>query len=205
MAMTALRRLMGDRPSRGRQRRDRQIEADGQLLPVQVVEHARARRLTLRVMPGGRALKVTVPPHVDEHQIDEFLSRNRNWVAARLSRLPESVPLGEGARIPYLGVDHRIVHLDRLRGVVEVREIAGEPCLLVPGEPDHVPRKVADFLKKQARTRLDEAVTLWRNGVLVFAVCDTCAQRHDILMSPVEAGIEVRARARGPLVIGGPA
>ena len=52
---------------------------------------------------------------------------------------------------------------------------------------------------------LDETVTLWRNGVLVFAVCDTCAQRHDILMSPVEAGIEVRARARGPLVIGGAA
>jgi len=52
---------------------------------------------------------------------------------------------------------------------------------------------------------LDETVTLWRNGVLAFAVCDTCASRHDILMSPVDAGIEVRARARGPLVIGGPA
>lgn len=52
---------------------------------------------------------------------------------------------------------------------------------------------------------LDETVTLWRNGVLVFAVCDTCSRGHDILISPVEAGIEVRARARGPLVIGGPA
>ena len=52
---------------------------------------------------------------------------------------------------------------------------------------------------------LDETVTLWRNGVLVFAVCDTCSCRHDIVMSPVEAGIAVRACARGPLVIGGPA
>lgn len=55
----------------------------------------------------------------------------------------------------------------------------------------------------KATQGLDETVTLWRNGALVFAVCDTCASRHDILMSPVEDGVEVRARARAPLVIGG--
>ena len=140
-------------------RRDREIVANGEALPVKVVEHAQARRLTLRIMPGGRALKLTIPPYVGEDQIDTFLARNRDWASARIARLPQSVPLGEGATIPYLGVDHRVVHLDRLRGLIEVRDIAGEPCLLVPGEPDHVPRKVADFLKKQARTRLDEAVT----------------------------------------------
>ncbi|MEC9343297.1 MAG: SprT family zinc-dependent metalloprotease, partial [Pseudomonadota bacterium] len=84
--------------------------------------------------------------------------RNQHWAAARIARLPQSITLGEGATIPYLGVDHRIVHLDRLRGVVEPREIAGEPALLVPGEPAHVPRKVADFLKRQARARLNLAV-----------------------------------------------
>lgn len=50
---------------------------------------------------------------------------------------------------------------------------------------------------------LEETTTLWRNGVLVFAVCDRCAQRHDIVMSAVEAGIEVRARERGPIVLRG--
>ncbi len=139
-------------------RRDREIEANGEALPVRVVEHAKARRLTLRILPGGRALKLTVPPYVGDDQIDAFLDRNRDWASARIARLPQSVPLGEGATIPYLGVDHRIVHLDRLRGVVEVRDIAGEPSLLVPGEPDHVPRKVVDFLKKEARTHLNEAV-----------------------------------------------
>ncbi|MCG6858212.1 MAG: M48 family metallopeptidase, partial [Salaquimonas sp.] len=87
-----------------------------------------------------------------------FLDKNRNWVAARIGRLPETLPLDEGAIIPFLGIDHRIVHLDRLRGLVEIREIAGEPSLLVPGEPDHVPRKVVDFLRHQARLKLNEAV-----------------------------------------------
>src|SRR5690606_28995992 len=50
---------------------------------------------------------------------------------------------------------------------------------------------------------LEETTTLWRNGVLVFAVCERCAQRHHIVMSPVEAGIEVRARARGAIVLRG--
>ena len=50
---------------------------------------------------------------------------------------------------------------------------------------------------------LDEAMTLWRNGALVFAVCDRCAGSHDVLLTPTDAGIEVRARQRRPLVIGG--
>ena len=52
---------------------------------------------------------------------------------------------------------------------------------------------------------LDQATTLWRNGELVFAVCDGCAGVHDILMRPTEAGIEVRARQRAPLVLSGAA
>ena len=50
---------------------------------------------------------------------------------------------------------------------------------------------------------LDETTTLWRNGVLVFALCDRCAASHDVVFSPSEAGVEVRARRRGPVVFGG--
>ena len=50
---------------------------------------------------------------------------------------------------------------------------------------------------------LDEAITLWRNGFLVFAVCDKCTGCHDIVIRPTGAGIEVRGASRGPLVIRG--
>ena len=50
---------------------------------------------------------------------------------------------------------------------------------------------------------LDETTTLWRNGILVFALCDRCAASHDVVFSPSEAGVEVRARRRVPVVIGG--
>ena len=53
------------------------------------------------------------------------------------------------------------------------------------------------------RAGLDETTTLWRDGVLVFALCDRCAQSHDVLMRPRVDGIEVSARQRTPLLLGG--
>jgi hypothetical protein len=62
-------------------------------------------------------------------------------------------------------------------------------------------RDVLECRMCRRRGPLDETLTLWRNGVLVFAVCDRCARTHDVLIRPTDAGIEVRGRARGPLVI----
>ncbi|WP_075997705.1 M48 family metallopeptidase [Salaquimonas pukyongi] len=138
--------------------RDRHVEIDGWMLPVRVIEHPTSRRITLRLMPGGDGLKVTMPPHVSDDELEEFLERNRQWVSVRRARLPKTVSLGVGAIIPFRGIDHRIVHLDRLRGIVEAKEVAGEPSLLVPGEPSRIGRRVVDFMKKQARSALDEAV-----------------------------------------------
>lgn len=64
-------------------------------------------------------------------------------------------------------------------------------------------RGVVECRMCRRRSGLDEAVMVWRNGALVFAVCDGCAGSHDVLLTPSEAGIEVRARRRRPLVVGG--
>jgi len=72
----------------------------------------------------------------------------------------------------------RQAHLDAERGIIECRM-----C--------------------KRRAGLDQAVTLWRSGALVFAVCDRCAAGHDIVMRPTEAGIEVRGHARRPIVLAG--
>ena len=143
-------RFFSARPPSRRQARE--VVADGAVLPVSVVESARATRLTLRIVPGGKALKVTIPPHVSDKQVDQFIARNQNWIATRIARIPDPVEADSGALVPYLGIEHRIIHLDRLRGVVEAREVAGEPALLVPGEPSRVAGKLAAFLKARART-----------------------------------------------------
>ena len=161
MAFGLLKSLSASKASRNVNRnRDRYLDVDGEALHVRVVEHPKSKRITLRLLPSGDGLKVTMPAHVGDGELNDFLDRNRNWVATRKARLPSKIELGEGATIPYLGIDHRIVHLDRLRGVVEAKEVAGEPTLLVPGDPKFIERKLVDFLKKQARSLLNEAVSL---------------------------------------------
>ena len=77
------------------QKRDRDfsIELEDRAFPVHVVENDRAKRLTLRIQPGGDGLKVTVPGHVGDDEIEAFVDRNRNWVITRLARLPQKTLL----------------------------------------------------------------------------------------------------------------
>lgn len=53
------------------------------------------------------------------------------------------------------GISHRIVSTGKLRGLTEASLIDGEPAILVSGESQHVPRRLADFLKKEARRDLE--------------------------------------------------
>lgn len=144
------------------QKRDRdfEIEIDGQILPVKVVENDRAKRLTLRLFPAGDGLKVSTPGHVGDKEIEEFVHRNRNWAATRIARLPKRVELNHGATIPFKGVEHTIVSSGSLRGLVQVKSENDQPILSVPGEPSAASRKLVSFMKREARKELDRIVNI---------------------------------------------
>ncbi len=138
--------------------RDFSIEVDGQHLLVRVSENNRAKRLILRIAPSADGLKVTVPHHVSDEEIEAFVAKNRAWVAARLGRMPEKTEIAEGSHIPYRGADHRVASSGKMRGLVEVILINGEPVLQVPGDPNTIGRKLVAWLKQEARRELDKAV-----------------------------------------------
>ena len=140
------------------------LEVDGSPVDVRVVENPRTTRLTLRIVPAQRAtesLKVTVPPGTPEDEVDRFLHKNRAWAAARLKRLPQPVRLTDGAVVPLRGVPHRIAHSGIGRGVCSIgMDDDGHRLIRVFGDPAFTGRKVADFLKRQARQDLSRAVKL---------------------------------------------
>lgn len=144
------------------QKRDRNfdIEIDGVLLPVQVKENDRAKRITLRLSPNGDVAKVTTPGHVSDDAIEEFVHRNRNWLATRIALLPERIELQHGAVIPFKGIEHLIISNGKTRGLVKVTEHEGQPCLEVPGERESTSRKLLAFLKREARKELDRVVNI---------------------------------------------
>lgn len=142
------------------QKRDRdfETEVDGKALHVKVVENDRAKRITLRITPGGDGLKVTTPGHVGDAEIEAFVERNRNWVAARIARMPEKKTLTAGSTVLYKGVEHEIVPTGSLRGLVTVDVSTEVPKLHVPGDEKTISRRLVTWLKQEARRELNDAV-----------------------------------------------
>jgi predicted metal-dependent hydrolase len=114
---------------------------------------ARARRVSLRIDPRGGAVVVTLPPRAGRTAGVALLMNHADWISARLAALPGPIPFADGALVPFHGVDHHIRHHPGQRGVVAER---GE--ILVGGEACFLPRRVADFLRHEARRRFSELV-----------------------------------------------
>ena len=147
------------------------LEIGGRPVAIAVRVSTRARSYRLSLPHVGPPV-LTVPATGRWRDAEGFLIRHTGWLAQRLTR--RSVPVGfsEGAIVPLRGLPHRIVATGKLRGVVVPAEAEGERLLLVPGAPEHLARRLGDWLKAQAaedlRLRCDvHAATL---GVTVKAI-----------------------------------
>jgi predicted metal-dependent hydrolase len=134
------------------------VDFGGEVYLVRVRRHQRARRYTLRIHAATREVVLTMPPRGNLKQAKEFAQKHGAWIAARLQRLPEAAPFAHGTLLPLRGVDTRIEHRRGQRGTVwlEYRE-ASERLLCVAGEEPHVPRRIRDFLKREAKRDLEAA------------------------------------------------
>jgi predicted metal-dependent hydrolase len=79
-----------------------------------------------------------------------FAESQAGWIAARLKRLPEQRPFGDGIELPLFGEPHVVRHRPGTRGTVwlEGAEIH------VAGRPEHLPRRLRDWLASHLRARL---------------------------------------------------
>ncbi len=118
-----------------------------------------ATRMTLRIEPGGRALKMTVPQGLAEREVARFLDRHQGWLMTRLARYKSDDGLREGGTISIRGVAHRIERTGKLRGLTEIVPGDAMPVLRVSGAPEHLGRRIADHLRKEARKDLEPLVS----------------------------------------------
>ncbi|MCF8478322.1 MAG: M48 family metallopeptidase [Pseudolabrys sp.] len=134
------------------------VDFDRELYLVQLRRNRQARRYTLRIHSASREVVLTMPPRGSLKQAREFAQKHGAWIAARLRRLPQPVPFAHGEVLPLRGPDHRTVHRPDARGAVWTEtDAAGGPALCVAGASPHVPRRIRDFLKKEAKRDLETA------------------------------------------------
>ena len=129
--------------------------------PVEIAlrVHARARSYRLSLGDTGRAV-LTVPGHGDPREAEAFLVRQSAWLEARLKRVAGPRPFADGADLPLRGVTHTIAATGRIRGSVVASERDGRPVLMVPGTPEHLSRRLTDWLKREAERDLDARVAV---------------------------------------------
>lgn len=134
-----------------------EIAFDGAVYRVALRRHRQARRYTLRIQAATRAVVLTMPLRGSVREATAFAQKHGAWIAARLHRLPQTLPFIDGAVIPLRGEPHRIAHRKSRGTVWPETEASGEKLLCVAGHAPHVSRRVTSYLKREARRDLEAA------------------------------------------------
>lgn len=125
------------------------LEIEGRSVPLAVRRSRRARRLYLRVDPSAPPdlpVELILPRGVGLAEGLRFARDKSHWVARRLAALPPPTPFADGATIDIGGENLLIRHV---AGNAATRREG--TALLVGGNPEHLPRRVRDWIKSQAR------------------------------------------------------
>jgi predicted metal-dependent hydrolase len=111
----------------------------------------RARRLIVKVHPTTGEVVVIAPSKRALDRAIEFARGQMDWIARQVKQVPSRVVLLPGARIPFRGEEHVIARCED--GPVS---IDAEKCVIrIPGRLEHAPRRLLDFLKRQAKRELE--------------------------------------------------
>lgn len=127
------------------------LKIDGRSVELSVKLNPRARRLIVKVHPTSGEVMVIAPTKRALDRAVEFAHSESDWIARQLAHVPSRVVLAPGARVPFHGTDHVIAR--GIDGPVTVDSTRS--MISVSGRTEHAPRRIADFLKKQAKRELE--------------------------------------------------
>ncbi|MDX2221614.1 MAG: SprT family zinc-dependent metalloprotease [Rhodospirillaceae bacterium] len=135
------------------------IDAVGPQTAARIIARVnpRARRIGLRVDAAAGVIVLVRPRRAAEATVQRFVTAQRRWIARQVAALVAATPpimLGHGARLAVAGEELLVRHAPEARGGVW-RDGA---CVVVAGRPEHVARRLRDWLKGEARKALSDCV-----------------------------------------------
>jgi len=123
------------------------LRIDGRMLEVRVRLNPRARRMIVKVNPATGEVSVTAPSRRGVAHALDFARGEKEWIAGQLAKAPGPVLMTTGNKIPFRGKLHEIRYTPR--GPLPVWIADG--VIWVSGREAHMPRRIVDFLKNEAR------------------------------------------------------
>lgn len=135
-----------------------EVQHEGALLRILLRRRAAARRITLRVSAATGEAVLTLPPRMAVSTGQQFVANHAGWIAARLARVPAKTAFVPGAVIPLRGELHRLVLRPGRSGPAQIGLASGERILSLACGDAHFPRRVREYLAKEARGDIVAAV-----------------------------------------------
>jgi predicted metal-dependent hydrolase len=143
----------------------------------------RARRLSVRVYPGGR-VEVVVPPGASPAAVQKFIGTHRQWIHRRIEDLSSSAAIDDSRpasiKLPAIGRHYAVEYEHSGADTARVR-VAGDNLLVVSG-PLHNDRVIVaalrSWLGELAHAELgDELANVAAEGGFRFARAQIRRQR----------------------------
>lgn len=136
---------------------DETLKIGGRSVQVKVRLNPRARRLIVKVHPSTGEVAVVAPSERSVLKALDFARQEGDWIAGRLARVPEPVYLEPGDTVLFKGSLY-VLRLSPDQGGVWVDNESSRPTIRISGRREHAPRRVEDWLKRQARTQITRRV-----------------------------------------------
>ena len=135
---------------------------------IEVVRHARARRMRLAVDPRDGKVRLTLPPRASLKKALAWVEEQSGWIATQQARLPGGQPLAPGAHFPFAGRD---IAIDYEATAPRVPRLAGER-LVCGGPREGLERRIERWLRGEALRVLSAETAEYaeRAGVTVSRV-----------------------------------
>jgi predicted metal-dependent hydrolase len=157
----------GSRPKSVLRAKRELLKIDGKSVEVILRADPRARRFIVKVDPATGQVVVVSPTSRSLERALEFARGEKEWIAGRLANVPPPVKLAPGSEILYRGVQHQIRAGNGGRAPVWIDRDALRPTIRVEGQPEHAARRLVDWLKREARRRIDEHVAEYSEQLCV--------------------------------------
>lgn len=106
--------------------------------------------MIVRIDPKTDGVRLTLPWYVPESEGLSFLNSQTTWLRRRLGKLTPRISFAPGVEINILDDAYRIESRpDARRGVWVENDV-----IHVSGQPEHLARRLTDWLKSEAKRRL---------------------------------------------------
>ena len=147
-------RLFGAAPPTPRSSRRELLRIEGRPVSITIRLNRRARRLIVKVHPATGEVTVVAPSQRALNHALDFARSESDWIARRLAEVPAPVAFGLGGRIPLRGEEHVVETGEAGPAPVWTDSSEGRRVIRVSGRSEHAPRRLLDYLKREARKTL---------------------------------------------------